>query len=121
VRSFHAAPLGGFVFAPASARVLVGAASGIFFAAVELAAPVLAATLLAEVAVALLGKLSPQLPVMALTVPLKTLTGFALLIGSLALWPRFIEARFGSLLDLAERLIGPAGASASTLAQRLGG
>jgi flagellar biosynthetic protein FliR len=58
---------------------------------------------------------------MALTVPLKTLTGFALLIGSLALWPRFIEARFGSLLDLAERLIGPAGASASTLAQRLGG
>src|ERR1035438_1666830 len=113
VRSFHAVPLGGFVFAPASARVLVEAASGIFFAAVELAAPVLAATLLAEVAVALLGKLSPQLPVMSLTVPLKTLTGFALLTGSLALWPRFIEARFAGLLDLAERLIGPAGSSAS--------
>ena len=60
----------------------------------ELAAPVLAATMLVEVAVALLGKLSPQLPVMNLTVPLKTLTGFALLTGSLALWPRFIEARF---------------------------
>jgi hypothetical protein len=28
-----------------------------------------------------------------------------LLIGSLALWPRFIEARFSSLLDVAERLI----------------
>jgi hypothetical protein len=27
------------------------------------------------------------------------------LIGSLALWPRFIEERFGSLLDVAERLI----------------
>ncbi|MGA7857497.1 MAG: flagellar biosynthetic protein FliR, partial [Terracidiphilus sp.] len=72
---------------------------------VELAAPVLAATLLVEVAVALLGKLSPQLPVMSLTVPLKTLTGFAVLIGSLALWPRFIEARFDGLLDLAQRLI----------------
>jgi flagellar biosynthetic protein FliR len=119
VRSFHAVPLGAFVFAPASARALVGAASGIFFAAVELAAPVLAATLLAEVAVSLLGKLSPQLPVTSLTVPLKTLTGFVILIGSFALWPRFIEARFGSLLDLAERLIAPAGAS--TLAQRLGG
>jgi flagellar biosynthetic protein FliR len=69
---------------------------------------VLAATLLAEVAVALLGKLSPQLPVMALTVPLKTLTGFVLLTGSLALWPRFIETRFAALLDLAERLIAPA-------------
>lgn len=121
VRSFHAVPLGGFVFAPASAEILVRAASGIFFAAVELAAPVLAATLLAEVAVALLGKLSPQLPVMSLTVPLKTLTGFALLIGSLALWPRFIEARFSSLLDMAEQLIGTTGGSASTLTQRLGG
>jgi flagellar biosynthetic protein FliR len=127
VRSFHAVPLGGGNFQPASARALVEAASGIFFAAVELAAPVLAATMLAEVAVALLGKLSPQLPVMALTVPLKTLTGFALLIGSLALWPRFIETRFAALLDLAEHLIGtagvigPAGGSASTLTQRLGG
>jgi flagellar biosynthetic protein FliR len=109
VRSFRAVPLGAFVFAPSSARALVEAASGIFLAAVELAAPVLAATLLAEVAVALLGKLSPQLPVMSLTVPLKTLTGFILLIGSLALWPRFIEVRFAALLDMAERLIAPAG------------
>jgi len=53
----------------------------------------------------LLGKLSPQLPVMSLTVPLKALTGFAILIGSLALWPRFIETRFAALLDMAERLI----------------
>ena len=63
--------------------------------------------MLVEIAVALLGKLSPQLPVMSLTVPLKTLTGFAILAGSLALWPRFIEARFAGLLDLAERLISP--------------
>ena len=108
VRSFHAAPLGGFALAPLSALHIVQAAGGIFFAAVELAAPVLASTLLVEVAIALLGKLSPQLPVMNLTVPLKTLTGFGLLAGSLALWPRFIEARFGNLLDLAERLIAPA-------------
>ena len=121
VRSFHAVPLGGFVLTPTSVRVLVEAASGIFLAAVELAAPVLAATLLAEVAVALLGKLSPQLPVMSLTVPLKTLTGFVLLTGSLALWPRFIEARFAALLDLAERLIAPTSGVPSALAQRLGG
>jgi flagellar biosynthetic protein FliR len=56
-----------------------------------------------------MGKLSPQLPVMMLTVPMKTLTGFVLLSGSLALWPRFIEARFSGLLDLAERLISAPG------------
>jgi flagellar biosynthetic protein FliR len=109
VRSFRAAPLGGFALAPVTALTIVRAAGGIFLAAVELAAPVLAATLLVEVAVALLGKLSPQLPVMTLTVPLKTLTGFAILTGALALWPRFVEARFASLLDLAERLIAAPG------------
>ncbi len=108
VRSFHAAPLGSFSLAPISALLIVRAAGGIFLAAVELAAPVLASTLLVEVAIALLGKLSPQLPVMNLTVPLKTLTGFGLLAGSLAVWPRFIEARFANLLDLAEHLIAPA-------------
>lgn len=112
VRSFRAAPLGSFALSPAASLGIVRAASGIFLAAVELAAPVLAATLLVEVAVALLGKLSPQLPVMNLTVPLKTLTGFALLTGSLALWPRFIEARFAGLLDMAERLIAPAASAA---------
>jgi flagellar biosynthetic protein FliR len=91
----------------------VRAAAGIFLAAVELAAPVLAATMLVELSVALLGKLSPQLPVMSLTVPMKTLTGFALLTGSLALWPRFIEARFSGLLDMAERLIAVPGHGAA--------
>jgi flagellar biosynthetic protein FliR len=105
VRSFHAVPLGAFTLAPPTALAVVRAAGGIFLAAVELAAPVLAATMLLEFAVALLGKLSPQLPVMMLTVPLKTLTGFVILTGSLALWPRFIEARFAGLLDMAERLI----------------
>jgi len=118
VRSFHAAPLGSFVLLPVPAMDLVRAAGGIFLAAVELAAPVLAATLLVEVAVALLGKLSPQLPVMSLTVPLKTLTGFVILTGSLALWPRFIEARFSGLLDLAEQLIAAHG---SVPASGLGG
>jgi flagellar biosynthesis protein FliR len=105
VRSFRAVPLGSYAIAPVTALGIVRSASGIFLAAVELAAPVLAATLLVEVSIALMGKLSPQLPVMSLTVPLKTLTGFALLTGSLALWPRFIEARFDGLLDLAEKLL----------------
>lgn len=111
VRSFHAVPLGSFAIASVTTSGIVHAAAGIFLAGLELALPVLSATLLVEVAVSLLGKLSPQLPVMSLTVPLKTLTGFALLIGSLNLWPRFIEGRFAGLLDLAEKLLAarPAG------------
>jgi flagellar biosynthetic protein FliR len=105
VRSFRAVPLGTYALSPVTGLGIVRAAGGVFVAAVELAAPVLAATMLVEISVALMGKLSPQLPVMNLTVPLKTLTGFIVLAGSLALWPRFIEGRFSSLLDLAEQLI----------------
>jgi flagellar biosynthesis protein FliR len=109
VRSFRAVPLGTYAMAPVTGLAIVRAAGGVFIAGVELAAPILTATMLVEIAVALMGKLSPQLPVMSLTVPLKTLTGFVILSGSLALWPRFIEARFSGLLDLAERLIAAPG------------
>jgi len=119
-RSFRAVPLGTFTLAPVAALAIVRAAGGIFLAALELAAPVLACTMLVEIAVALVGKLSPQLPVMSLTVPMKTLTGFVILASSLALWPRFIEARFGSLLDMAERLIS-APAAAHVVAHGFGG
>jgi flagellar biosynthetic protein FliR len=109
IRSFHAVPLGTFALSQASAMGVVKAASGVFLAAVELSAPVIAATLLVEVTVALLGKISPQLPVMSLTVPIKTMAGFVVLTGSLAVWPRFIEARFAGLLDLAQSLIANGG------------
>lgn len=105
IRSFHAVPLGSYALGQPTAMAIVQAAGGIFLAALELAAPVLAATVLVEVAVSLLGKLSPQLPVMSLTVPMKTLTGMGLTAASLALWPRFIEARFDGLLDMAQRLV----------------
>lgn len=110
IRSFRAVPLGSYALAPVAGLAIVRSAGGIFLAGVELAAPVLAGTMLVEIAITLLGRLSPQLPVMSLTVPVKTLTGFAILTGSFALWPRFIEARFAGLLDMAEQLLAPAGA-----------
>jgi flagellar biosynthesis protein FliR len=109
VRSFRAVPLGSYAISPATGLALVRAMSGVFVAALELAAPVLAATLLVEISVALMGKLSQQLPVMFLSVPIKQITGYLVLGGSLALWARFIEARFGGLLDMAEKLTGAGG------------
>ena len=105
LRSFRVVPLGCYALTPVTGLAMVRAAGGIFVAALELAAPVLAATMLVEISIALMGKLSPQLPVMNLTVPIKTLTGFVILAGSVAVWPRFIESRFGALLDVAEQLI----------------
>ena len=105
IRSFAAAPLGSVFLDKRSGAALIGMAGGVFLAALQIAAPVLAATLLVELSISLLGRLSPQLPTLALTVPAKTSLGYLVLIGSLALWPRFIEARFSSLLDAAEVLV----------------
>jgi flagellar biosynthesis protein FliR len=79
--------------------------SGVFFAALQLAAPVMSATLLVEIGIALMSRVSPQLPVLALTVPAKTVLGYVVLIGSLALWPAFLEARFDGLLNSAQGLL----------------
>jgi flagellar biosynthetic protein FliR len=112
LRTFVAAPVGAVTLDPRAGVALVSMAGGIFAAALQLSAPVLAGTMLAELAVALAGKLSPQLPVMALSVPLKTVLGYGVLIGSLALWPHWIEARFAALLDAAGRILaGAAGAA----------
>ncbi len=112
LRTFAAAPVGTVTLDPRAGLALLRMASGIFAAALQLSAPVLAATLLAELTVALAGKLAPQLPVMAVTVPAKTLLGYGVLIGSLAVWPHWIEGRFTSLLDAAGHLLAGAAGGA---------
>jgi flagellar biosynthetic protein FliR len=108
LRTFVAAPVGAVSFSPRVALALLPMAGGIFSAALQLAAPVLAATLLAEMAVSLAGKLAPQLPVMAIDIPAKTLLGYVVLIGSLALWPAWIESHFAALLNAAGHLLAGA-------------
>ncbi len=108
MRTFRDAPVGAVVFRGQAGLPLVMAMSGVFFAGLQLAAPVMAATLLVEVVVSVLGKLSPQLPVMMISVPAKTMLGYVVLIGSLALWPRFLESRFSLLLDGAEHVLAHA-------------
>jgi flagellar biosynthetic protein FliR len=65
----------------------------------------MAATLLVEIGIALMSRVSPQLPVLALSVPAKTVIGYGVLLGSLALWPAFFEARFDGLLNTAQGLL----------------
>jgi flagellar biosynthetic protein FliR len=112
LRTFSTAPVGTVTLDPRAGLALIPMAAGIFAAAVQLSAPLVAATVLAEVAVALAGKMAPQLPVMSVTVPVKAMLGYGVLIGSLALWPHWIEGRFISLLDAAGHLLAGAAGGA---------
>ncbi|MFT4111566.1 flagellar biosynthetic protein FliR [Silvibacterium sp.] len=105
LRSFRAAPPGMVWLGGESGLTIVARVGGVLLAGLELAAPVLAATLLVEVAIAVLGRVAPQLPVMMLSIPVKTLVGYGALSAGLALWPRFLENRFADLLDAGESLL----------------
>ena len=53
----------------------------------------------------LIGRLSPQLPSFVLSIPLKTMTSYVVLIASLAVWPGWIEGHFTALLQAATKLL----------------
>jgi flagellar biosynthesis protein FliR len=105
LHTFLVVPLGSGLEPRDIGLPLVGMMGGVFLAALQLAAPVMAATLLVEVGIALMSRVSPQLPVLALTVPAKTVLGYVVLVASLALWPAFLEARFDGLLNDAQRFL----------------
>ncbi len=105
MHTFAVVPVGTAWMNTRASLTLVEMTSGVFLAAVQLSAPVIAATLLVEVVVALVGRMSPQLPVLFVGIPLKTLIGYVVLIGSLGVWPRFIEARFDGLLNQGMQLV----------------
>ncbi len=105
VHSFSVAPVGQAVMEAKTGAALAMMAGGIFLAGVQLAAPVMAAALAVEVTVALVARLSPQLPAMVVSIPLKTVVSYVVLIGSLAVWPGWIERHFTALLDAAAKML----------------
>ncbi len=105
VRSFGAVPVGRALIQAKTGTALLFMAGGIFMAGLQLAAPVIAAALAVEVTIALVARLAPQLPAMVVSVPLKTLVSYTVLIGSLAVWPGWIESHFTALLDAAGKLM----------------
>jgi len=108
VRSFSAVPVGRAVMQAKTGVALATMAGGIFLAGVQLAAPVMAAALAVEVTIALVARLSPQLPSIVVSIPIKTMVSYVVLIASLTVWPGWIEQHFTALLDAATKLLVPA-------------
>jgi flagellar biosynthetic protein FliR len=105
VRSFCVVPVGMGVVQMKTSLALMQMAAGVFVAGLQLAAPVMSATLAVEVTISLVARLSPQLPAMVLSVPVKTLVSYVVLIAGLAVWPGWIERHFTALLDSAVLLV----------------
>jgi flagellar biosynthetic protein FliR len=76
----------------------------IFGLGVQIAAPVLAATLAADVVLGLLGKSSPQMPLMLLGPAVKSLLGIGVLIATLKYWPDLFRRLFTDAVANGEHL-----------------
>ena len=84
---------------------LLGAGTAILLIGVQIAAPVLSATLLIDVVLGLLGKASPQLPLMVLGPAVKSLLGLAILFTSLKYWPDMFRTLFSDSITYADHLL----------------
>ena len=71
----------------------------VFGLGVRIAAPVLGATLVADVLLGLLGKASAQLPLMLLGPAIKSLLGILILIATLKYWPDLFHELFQNTLE----------------------
>ena len=84
-------------------------AGEIFSLGVQIAAPVLSATLAADIILGLLGKAAPQMPLMLLGPAIKSLLGIGVLIATLKYWPDLYHRLFVDAVANGERIFHLAG------------
>jgi flagellar biosynthesis protein FliR len=104
-RSFERVPPGSLTFSVRHVRELFHAAGGMWSAGLQLAAPVLLATVILDVTVGFVNKAAPQLPALFLSIPLKTLLGYIVLALAFGLWPGFFERQFSTALAWSWRMV----------------
>ena len=104
-KSFDYVPVGSVVISAATMKELFRDASGMWLAGVQMATPLLLATLLIDVMVGFLSKASPQMPAILLSIPLKSLLGYAVLAIGIGLWPALFEKQFAMALGWSERVL----------------
>lgn len=105
VKSFDYVPFGAVVFRRAALGELFRDAGGLWLVGVQIATPILLSTILIDVAVGFLSKASPQMPAILLSIPVKSLLGYAILAIIVGLWPVFFERQFAVSLGWSERLL----------------
>jgi flagellar biosynthesis protein FliR len=104
-RSFTVLPPGSMRLSSAFTIAAVRAGGQVFVLGLQIAAPVFCATLLTDVVLGLLGKASPQMPLMLLGPPIKTLLGLCVLFAALKYWPAMFDRFFMSSLELSDHLL----------------
>jgi len=101
-RSFAYLPPGAAHFGMPAIGSLMRGTSALWAAAVQMAAPILVATIATDLALGFLGKLAPTLPVLLMGISAKNLLGLAMATALIRIWPSWIEAHFRAAVGFME-------------------
>jgi len=103
--SFEYLPPGTATVNPLLSQALMHEGAIVLELGMQIAAPVLAATLLADLVLGLLGKASPQMPLMLLGPAIKSMLGVLLLAATMGFWPHLFERYFSQSIAYTEQLL----------------
>jgi flagellar biosynthesis protein FliR len=104
-RSFEYLPPGTVTLNPRLAQAVLHEGAVILSLGVQIAAPVLGATLLLDLILGLLGKSSPQMPLMLLGPAVKSMLGVFILTVTIGYWPRVFDKYFGQSISYMEQML----------------
>jgi flagellar biosynthesis protein FliR len=107
--SFRYLPPGSAHISSLFTSAVLKTAGEVFWLGVQIAAPVLSATLAADIILGLLGKAAPQMPLMLLGPAIKSLLGIGILIVTLRYWPDLFRRLFTEAVANGERIFHLAG------------
>lgn len=107
--SFAYVPPGGLRHLGWLSGGVLHAAGGLWLAGLQMAAPVLALTVVIDVALGFVGKVAPQLPATLAGLPVKNLLGLATLAIAARAWPGFFAHEFTLALTQAGKVLHLAG------------
>ena len=105
VASFYYLPAGRSVLTAGHIDALLHNAAAIWILGLQIAAPALIATVIADFVLAFIGKASPQLPVMFVGLSVKSVLGMLVLIATMAAWPRFFSLQFANAIRWSEQTL----------------
>jgi len=103
--SFEYLPPGSATLNPAFLEATMHEGAVILALGIQIAAPVLSVTLLMDIILGLLGKASPQMPLMLLGPAVKSMLGVLVLGMTLRYWPRLFEKYFSMSIAYTEHLL----------------
>ena len=105
VHSFEYLPAGGLTDTGPLVFAVLHIFISVMLVGLQIAAPVLASTLAADIALGMLSKASPQLPLMLMGPSLKSLLGLVVLSGSIYYWPSLFERFFTDSINFTDQVL----------------